>query len=284
MNTNLTENKNVQMGHGQLRILMIGAHPDDCDILTGGIALKYRQLGHIVKFVSATNGNAGHHKLRGYELARIRREEARQAGLVAGIEYQVLDIDDGKLEASISNRETFISLIREYEPNLIFTHRTNDYHPDHRNTGILVQDSSYLVMVPNICPQVKCLKHQPVILHMFDDFRRPIPFRPDIVIGIDSVFDKKAEMVNCHKSQFYEWLPWVDNEVKMVPASEPVRAQWLKGKVEGWDKAFAERYREKLVERYGQEKGMQIKYAEAFEISEYGGPIPQSKLAEYFLL
>lgn len=270
------------MEHGQLRILMIGAHPDDCDIMTGGIAIKYRQLGHIVKFISATNGNAGHYKLSGNELAQVRIEETRQAGLAAGIEYQVLDIDDGKLEADLFNREKFINLIRDFNPDLIFTHRTNDYHPDHRNTGMLIQDSSYLVMVPNICPQVPCLKHQPVILYMFDDFKKPNPFSADVVIGIDSVFNEKAEMVNCHKSQFFEWLPWVENELELVPQSEAARAEWLKEKLSVWDEAVAERYREKLIERYGQEKGLQIKYAEAFEISEYGGTIPQNMLMRFF--
>lgn len=270
------------MQQGQLRILIIGAHPDDCDIMTGGIAIKYTQLGHMVKFVSATNGNAGHYRFSGSELAQLRKEEARKAGLSAGIEYQVLDIDDGKLEANLLTREKFISLIREFMPDLIFTHRTNDYHPDHRNTGMLVQDSSYLIMVPNICPQVPCLKKQPVILHMFDDFKKPIPFKPDVVIGIDSVFNKKAGMVNCHKSQFFEWLPWIENELQSVPESETARAQWLKGKLSGWDQAVAERYREKLIERYGQEKGLQIKHAEAFEISEYGGTIPQNVLLNYF--
>ena len=212
----------------------------------------------------------------------MRMEEARQAGIAAGIEYQVLDIDDGRLEANLLNRERLIRLIREYNPDLIFTHRTNDYHPDHRNTGMLIQDSSYLLMVPNICPEVPCLRHQPVILYMFDDFKNPTPFRGDVIIDIDEVFDKKAELIHCHKSQFYEWLPWVEKEIEQVPEADIARLKWLKEKLSGWDGAVAERFRDKLTAWYGQKQGPPIKYAEAFEISEYGGALPLNRLKDFF--
>lgn len=262
----------------QLRVLMIGAHPDDCDLLTGGIAIKYRNLGHKVKFVSVTNGNAGHYKLGGYELAQVRAGEARHAGEIAGIEYEVLDINDGYLEADIPTREKIIAAIREFQPDLIFTHRTNDYHPDHRRTGILVQDSSYLIKVPNVCTTVPCLRFQPVILYLFDDFKKPVQFTPDIAIGIDDVIEKKIQMLDCHKSQFYEWLPWVENELDRVPQSEKERFLWLKERMEGFNALIARRGRNKLIERYGEEKGRGIKYAEAFEVSEYGSPLNEENI------
>ena len=163
------ENKN-------LRILMIGAHPDDCEFSTAGVAIKYRQLGHTVMFVSMTNGDAGHHEISGFKLTQIRKNEANQAAAITGIKSKVLDIQDGRLEADLRTREKLISLIREFKPDLIFTHRTNDYHPDHRNTAILVQDSAYAVMVPAICPLSPPLRYQPIVLYMHDYFKKPIEF------------------------------------------------------------------------------------------------------------
>ena len=85
-----------------------GAHPDDCDSKAGGVAAKYAAAGHQVRFVSVTNGDAGHHEIGGVELARRRRAEAEAAGAVAGIEYHVLDIHDGELVPRLENRKLII--------------------------------------------------------------------------------------------------------------------------------------------------------------------------------
>ncbi|HHV99524.1 MAG TPA: PIG-L family deacetylase [Clostridiaceae bacterium] len=266
----------------KLRVLAIGAHPDDCDIVMGGTAVKFANNGHAVKFVSVTNGNAGHYSLKGDELAKTRASEAAQVAKTAGIEYEILDADDGKLEETIEMREKIIALIRRYKPDLIFTHRPNDYHPDHRRTSILVQDSSYLVMVPNICPSVECIRYQPIILYMFDNFKKPYPFSPNIALSIDDVLDKKVQMLNCHKSQFYEWLPWVDNELDKVPSSDDDRIKWLRAKVESWGTNCANTCRQELLEVYGKEQGEKVKYAEAFELSEYGAVVTDEELKKYF--
>jgi len=268
----------------KLRVLAIGAHPDDCDIVMGGTAVKFANNGHAVKFVSVTNGNAGHFSLKGDELAKTRASEAAQVAKTAGIEYEILDADDGKLQETIEMREKIIALIRRYKPDMIFTHRPNDYHPDHRRTSILVQDSSYLVMVPNICPSVECIRYQPIILYMFDNFKKPYLFSPNIAISIDDVLDKKVQMLNCHKSQFYEWLPWVDNELDKVPSSDEDRIKWLKAKVEGWGINCANTCRHKLLEVYGSEQGEKVKCAEAFELSEYGAVVTDEELKKYFPL
>lgn len=268
----------------KLKILVIGAHPDDCDIVMGGTAIKFANKGHAVRFVSVTNGNAGHYSLRGDELASVRANEAREAGRTAGIEYEILGANDGMLEETIEMREKIIALIRQYKPDMIFTHRPNDYHPDHRRTSILVQDSSYLVMVPNICPSVECLRYQPTILYMFDSFKKPNTFTPNIAVSIDDVLDRKVQMLNCHKSQFYEWLPWIDNELDKVPLSDNERIKWLKTSVEGWGTKCADTCRQKLFEVYGRKQGEEIKYAEAFELSEYGTIFSDEELKKYFPL
>lgn len=266
----------------KLRVLMIGAHPDDCELETGGIACKYRKLGHIVKFVSATTGDTGHYKLSGGELARIRAAETRRACAIIGAESQVLDIGSNKIEADIATRERFICLIREFRPHLIFTHRPNDYHPDHRRVATLVQDSSYAIRIPNVCPLTPYLTYSPIILYMVDSFKKPNEFEPDVMVDIDDVMDTKIKMVDCHVSQVYEWLPWMDGQLEQVPNTESERIEWLAERQGKRDARVAGRFRRQLVERYGEERGNSIRYAEAFEVSEYGAGLPKDKISIYF--
>ncbi len=267
-----------------LRALMIGAHPDDCEYLGGGLAAKYRAQGHAVKFVSATNGNAGHHQLGGAPLACRRLEETRRVSALTGIEYEILDNDDGQLEADLATRAQIISLIRAFRPDLIFTHRTNDYHPDHRRTGILVQDASYLIRVPNICPLVPHLTYTPVILYLQDSFQKPIPFAPEIVVAIDDVFEDKVQMLHCHESQFYEWLPSVGGYADQIPDGDEARLAWMRERREEYDGAVADCFRDKLVVRYGEAEGRAVRYAEAFEVSEYGRALPPDEITSLFPL
>lgn len=267
----------------QLRILVIGAHPDDCDFKAGGVATKYAALGHVVRFVSVTNGDAGHQRLGGVELAEMRRAEAEAAGAVIGIEYQVLDHHDGQLEPSLFNRQTIIRLIRSFGPDLILTHRPNDYHPDHRYTSTLVQDASYLVTVPNLCEDTPALRASPVIAYLSDDFQRPYPFTPDVAVDIDDAIERKLDMLHCHTSQVYDWLAWHDGVLQQVPAGATERREWLRGRmIEPFDPVIADRYRDLLVRWYGPQQGAAVRYCEAFELCEYGQQPSAAELRRLF--
>lgn len=265
-----------------LRALMIGAHPDDCEIKSAGLAAKLRARGDVVKYVSVTNGDAGHHEMGGGPLARRRLEETRRVAAVAGIEYEVLDAPDGRLEPTLAMRERIIRLIREFRPDLVFTHRTNDYHPDHRNTGVLVQDASYLIRVPNICAHTPHLSRTPVILYFQDGFRKPAAFTPDVVVAVDDVMEVKARMLHCHESQFYEWLAYDGGYLGDIPAGDAERLAWIRARAEGWGSGTADRFRDALTARYGEAEGRAVRFAEAFEVSEYGRPLPAEEVDAYF--
>ena len=253
----------------ELHILIIGAHPDDAEKSCGTAAL-YLAAGHKVKLIAVANGDAGHQTMGGGELARRRQEEARQAGKILGVEYQVLDNHDGELLPTLENRRKIISLIREFHSDIVITHRLNDYHPDHRNTAQLVLDAAYMVTVPNICPETPILKKNPVFLFESDNFTKPTPFTPDIVVGIDETIEKKIDMFDCHVSQVYEWLPWNSDKIDEFPSGKAERREWLAVNKRKEAERIANKYRSKLIELYGTEKGSKIKYAEAFEDSEYG--------------
>lgn len=263
----------------KLHVIIIGAHPDDADDV-GGVAYMWARAGHDVLMVSLTNGDAGHQSIKAEELARIRREEARRAGEVIGVRYITLDNHDGQLMPTYENRLQVIRLIREQKADLVIYCRPYDYHPDHRYTGILVNDAAYMVTVPTILPGVPHLSKNPVFLYVSDGFTHPEPFKADVVVSIDDVIEKKLDMYHEHKSQMYEWLPFNMGILDQVPVTDPERRAWL-GK---WRKPAydAAPFRDKLIELYGKEKGMAVKYCEAFQDSEYGTRLTKENLYDYF--
>jgi LmbE family N-acetylglucosaminyl deacetylase len=269
----------AQTSSTPLRIIMIGAHPDDCDQDGGGTAALFASMGHAVKFVSVTNGDAGHQTQKGKELARRRIAEAKEAGKRLGVEYDVLDNHDGVLMPTLKVREQIIQKIREWNADIVIAPRPNDYHPDHRYTGILVQDAAYMVAVPNVVPGTAPLKKNPVFLYFQDFFQRPNPFRPDIAIDITSTFDRKIEGVDAHVSQMYEWLPWIGGYLDKVPAKVEDRKQWL---ATTRTVRITPEVRASLEKWYGKEKAADVKHAEAFEICEYGAQPNEEEIKRLF--
>lgn len=270
------------MSDTPLRLLIIGAHPDDADYSAGGTAAYYRAAGHVVKMVSLTNGDAGHHRQRGAELAERRRKEAAAAGAVIGASYDVLDNHDGLLLPTLENRFQVIRLIRSFRPDLVLTHRPNDYHPDHRYTSQLVQDAAYMVTVPAIVPDVPHLSRDPVIAYLPDDFEKPYPLSPSVVVDVGPVLDQVVAMLDCHRSQFYEWLPYNGGYEAEVPAEESRRKAWLRGRIQARLRPYADRFRDLVVRTYGPERGRQIEYIEAFEACEYGAPLDEAARKRLF--
>jgi LmbE family N-acetylglucosaminyl deacetylase len=263
-----------------VRVIAFGAHPDDCDLGAGGLAAKYAAQGHKVKFVSLTNGDAGHQSQHGEELAKRRRAEAQEAGRRIGIEYEVLDNHDGKLLPSLDVREQVIREIRQWKADIVIAPRPNDYHPDHRYTGVLVQDASYMVIVPNLVTDTPPLTRNPVFLYYSDRFTRPQPFRPDIIVSIDDVFDKKVSMLDAHVSQFYEWLPWTVGQLQQVPTDPAERKKWLAGRPEV-ARNLPPEWRQAAQKRYGAQ-GTHIQHVEGFEITEYGYQPTEEEILKLF--
>lgn len=255
----------------KLRIIAFGAHPDDNELRLAGTAAKWAALGHHVKFVAVTNGDIGHWREAGGPLARRRTQEVQQAAKLLGITTQVLDLHDGELEPTLENRRTITRLIRDWKADIVLGHRPEDYHPDHRAVGQLVRDASYMVTVPFFCPDTPHLERNPVFLSYEDRFTRPEPMRGEIVVAIDDVVEKKLAAVEAMPSQFYEG--GANGGPALVPGDEPGRARRKTEVREGFRKRFAgtaQRFRDKLRELYGAQRGDAVQYAEAFEISEYG--------------
>ena len=110
-----------------LRVIVFGAHPDDCELSAGGTAARWVKLGNKVKFVSVTNGDIGHHQMAGAILARRRTAEVKHCAEILGIETEVLDIHDGELMPTLENRRTITRKIREWQADVVISPRPNDF-------------------------------------------------------------------------------------------------------------------------------------------------------------
>lgn len=269
----------AQQGPLKMRIIMIGAHPDDCDIKGGGTAILLARAGHAVKFLSVTNGDAGHQTMKGEELAKRRYEETQEAGKRFGVEYDVLNNHDGQLLPTLEVRLQIIKKIREWDADVVIAPRPNDYHPDHRYTGVLVQDAAYMVAVPNVAQETPALKKNPVFLYFQDGFQRPNPFRPDVAIDISEVYVQKMHALGAHVSQVYEWLPWIGQYLDKVPKDPSQREKWL---ANTRAVTITPEVRQSLAKWYGEETAKSVLHAEAFEVCEYGARPTEQDLKKIF--
>jgi len=264
----------------KLRLLFVGAHPDDADLFCGGTAIRFIEAGHEVRFLSLTDGSAGHQRQSGAVLARRRYEETQRVAGFLGLSYQVWDNQDANLEASKQNRNRLIQFIREYQPTLIITHRPNDYHTDHRQTSILLQDAAFLLGVPNVCPLIPPLTSSPVILYARDFFKKPYPFRADVIVDITAVYKKKLQALALHESQFFEWLPYIEKHKDSPPKGAAERLAWID---RHWGFISDTRqFGELLSARLPPAIRAGIVQTEAFEICEYGGRMDRDISQEVF--
>ena len=279
-----------------MKILMIGAHQDDNEFRCGGLAAKLVRRGHDVRFLSLCNGCGGHHIMTPEETTARRATESAAVAELLGVTYDVWDIDDCSIEPDLATRRRLIRYVRQYSPDVIITHRQNDYHADHRAAGILMQDASYMLIVPHECPDVPAMKKTPVILYNEDNFKNPV-FTPDVLVDVTDEFDIKMKIADLNVSQVYEWLPYTNGHE--VPEGKEERFEWLKGMnitdettdeeilaaTRGYAVRFAKtaaRFRKELIERMGEEKGRAVRYAEAYELCPYGGPLTDEIRKEVF--
>lgn len=262
------------------RVLVLGAHPDDAEVFAGGLVVRHCLAGSQVKIISVTDGRSGHFSVPPEQLVERRRQEARRAGERIGAEYVTWDFHDGALEPNLSVRSAVIKEIRSYKPDLILTHRPNDYHPDHRAVGTVVQDASYMVTVPHVCPEIESLRQDPVVAYMCDLFTRPNPMRPDIILDTSAEFDLQMQMAACHESQFFEWLPFHDGILDTVPSQPAERLDWLST---WFMKLHCQRrthFERDLVKRGMPLQAEQL--IEVYEVSEYAGQLGEAALSRLF--
>lgn len=266
----------------RLKLLVLGAHPDDAEFHAGGLILKYASAGHHVKIVSVTDGSAGHHQKVPQQLVHARRAEADAVARRLGVSYDIWEFPDGRLLPTLEVRSRVLREIRQFQPDLVLTHRPCDYHPDHRAVGLAVQDASYMVTVPLIEPDVRPLQRDPVVAYMVDLFTRPYAFCGDVVFDVTAEFEGIIDLLDCHVSQVYEWLPYNRGVLDQVPADPAGRKQQLRDWFGERLRTIADRFREELLQTYGEPQGRQIQCVEAYEVSQYAAPLDPAARTRLF--
>lgn len=257
------------MSDNRLRVLVLAAHPDDAEYHVGGLLSLYADLGHEVRIISLTNGDAGHHETAGPPLAERRWEEATTAARRLGASFEAWDVPDGWLQPTLELRWRIIREIRTFQPDLVLTHRANDYHPDHRAAARGVQDASYMVTVPAIVPEVPFLRKDPVVAYMPDHFTRPQPLRADVVVDVSDRLDTIIELLACHESQVFEWLPFNRGILDEVPLDRRERLAWLERWYLEFKRPFTARYSDEILATYGPAESRGVTLVDVLEISEY---------------
>ena len=256
-----------------LRVMIIGAHPDDPDVRCSGFARTLVEAGHRVRFVALCNGDKGHQFMDSPDVARRRYGETRNVVKTLGIEdYFINDAPDCMLQPTLEERAKVTRIIREFAPHIIVTHRPGDYHCDHRAAAILVQDATYLVGVPLWCPDVPVPDTIPTVLFMGDRFSTPHPFRPDFVIDVSKHEDVIARTFACHESQMFEWLaPEHGYSLEDVPPESDVegRLEFVKKSALHLVTDMANVFSDAVEKAY---PGRSPRIVEVYERSEYGRP------------
>ena len=272
----------AQDDDGKLRIIAFGGHPDDAELKAGGVAALWAAQGHHVKFVSMTNGDIGHFEQAGAPLALRRKKEVAECANIFGIETEVMDIHDGELVPSLENRRKVADLIRDWQADIVLSHRPNDYHPDHRYTGVLVQDASVIVVAPFFSVNTTPTDGNPVFMFYSDPFQKPNPFDPIIMVDIDEVAEQKWDCIKAMPSQFADAHSWQARYGRNVPSDPEARKMHILEGMKARNRAVADQYRDLLIKLYGEERGSKVTYAEAFELCQYGSQLSQEELKKLF--
>ena len=266
-----------------LRVIAFGAHPDDAELKAGGVAALWAAQGHKVKFVAMTNGDVGHFAQAGGPLAQRRYKEVQECARILGITTDVLDIHDGELEPTLENRRTVARLIRDWQADVVMGHRPYDYHPDHRYTGVLMDDAAVVVVAPFFVPDTTPTPRNPLFFYYSDGFEHPAKFVPTMVVDIDAVADKKWACISAMPSQFGDADSWQGRTRPDVPKSDAERPAYLLKLAQARTAAVADQYRDQLIALYGEQRGRKVKYAEAFQLGQYGRQASADELKQLFL-
>jgi LmbE family N-acetylglucosaminyl deacetylase len=184
-----------------MNILAVGAHPDDIEILCAGTLARYAEEGHSVTLAVFTCGDMGDLKTPPSELAMVRKKESEASAIILGARLLWPAITDELVFPNEEQRRIMIDLLRQADPDVIFTHSPIDYHPDHRYVSQLVFDSYFQKGLPHLPGQhqTACRFGQTQVYYM--DNVAGISFVPADYVDITSVMETKRRMLDCHQSQ-----------------------------------------------------------------------------------
>lgn len=187
-----------------MKVLAIGAHPDDIEIACSGTLAKCVKRGDEVTVCHVSSGNLGHVIIPPDELRVIRAAEAKKAGGMAGIKVVCAGFDDLEIfDNNKAARDKIVDVIKSVNPDFIITHNPDDYMPDHTAVSRLVFDASFTATLPNYKSGVKEAARLVPIYYM--DTLAGVNFQPEEYVDISEEIDLKIRMLECHESQLV-WM------------------------------------------------------------------------------
>ncbi len=187
-----------------MRVLAVGAHPDDLEILAAGTLARFVAEGHDVTMCHVASGNRGSFHLTAAETAAARLAEARAAAAVIGATHDTLEVPDCEVNAADPvQRRDAVDLVRRHRPDLVITHAPNDYMGDHNEVSRLLFDASFFASVPLLETAEEATAAVPALFYM--DTVNGLGFLPSEYVDITSTIETKTQMLSAHASQL-DWL------------------------------------------------------------------------------
>lgn len=256
-----------------LHVLVIFAHPDEGEIYAGGVSALYTKLGHEVKFMSLTNGDAGHFSMEAEDLAKRRFKEGMKAKEILGLsEYEILDYHDGVLKNEKEVREKVIKSINGWNADIVFTfYPALGGHNDNMTAGWIVREASRQLDPDKM----------PVFIYMRDFHTVSFSYIPDIAIDIDEVWETKLASCGAHESQVVEYNPEAEGVLEEVLASRKKQDDFLFHNTSPFSLVRPDNLLT-LEKWYGKEYAENVGFVEEFEIAEYGRQISDLEVYELF--
>ncbi len=174
--------------------LIFGPHPDDIEILAGGLALVLGARGETVGGIDLSRGEAG---TRGS--AEQRADEARRGGEILGLAFREnLGLPDGGIRNDDASRDLVIDALRRHRPRLVVAPEPDGHHPDHLNAGHLIREARFLAGCSRIGPAGDPWRPGRVLYY---PSRKPS--MPTIIVDVTQHFDRKMEAIRAHESQLH---------------------------------------------------------------------------------
>ena len=194
------------------RLLVVMAHPDDCEILVGGTLFHLKDLGWELGIATMTAGDCGSATVPREEIARIRYAEAQAAAGYLGAWYACVGLMDVEVDYNVENLRRVVEVMRRFDPGVVITHSPVDYMLDHEDASRLARGAAFALAVPNYetrqNPPVQATRATPA-LYYADPTEGIDPqgqrIYPQFYVDIGKQLPRKREMLSRHASQ-REWL------------------------------------------------------------------------------
>jgi LmbE family N-acetylglucosaminyl deacetylase len=196
-------------GDQPVRVLVVGAHPDDPEFACGGTSARWADEGKEIYYLVCTRGHKGSSAegMTSERLVDMREKEQRDAARVIGVkEVNFLDFNDAELAPTLEFRKAIVREIRRVRPQIVLTHdptafysASNINHPDHRATGTATLDAIF----PTARDRLNFPEHERegLLAHKVKEVYLWGSHNPNVWVDVSSTVNRKVEAIRCHVSQ-----------------------------------------------------------------------------------